>query len=267
MIDIWSRLTEQALQKSKSFSDDVFTTRALWKAEVILQHEIIHKVSRYYAILAVTTGQGCCHYATDVLLDKNIVGEDARNYIAVKSGISIALLDSIYSVFPKQPYKIHELFGSPADKADKRSSLIVDEGARLLTGKKNKDIKVVNVGVVGDIIEKLCARGYRTFATDLDDTIIGQSLHGVAIESGRKTVEYVKNCDLALVTGMTLATNTLDEIVTAARQAGTKLLLFAETGANFAEEYCRTIGIDTVISEPFPFYVHQGMSTIAVYRK
>lgn len=266
-MDIWSKLTGQALQKSQSFPADVFTVRTLWKAEVILQHELIHKVSRYYAFLAVTTGQGCCHYATDLNLDKNMVGKDARDYIARKSGVSIALLDSIYSVFPREPYQVHELHGSPADKADKRSSLIVDEGARLVTGKKNKEIRVVNVGAVSEIVEKLSARGYRTFATDLDEDIIGQSLHGVTIESGRKTVEYVKNCDLALVTGMTLATDTLDEIVAAAQESGTKLLLFAETGAHFAEEYCRTIGIDTVVSEPFPFYVHQGMSTIAVYHK
>jgi hypothetical protein len=45
------------------------------------------------------------------------------------------------------------------------------------------------------------------------------------------------------------------------------LLLFAETGANFGEEYCRTMGIDTVVSEPFPFYIFQGTSTIEVHRR
>ncbi len=267
VFNIWETLQEQAFQKSKSLSDENFIVRALWKAEVILQHEVMHRVSRYYAILAVTTGQGCCHYATDVQLDQNIVGQDARKYIAVKNGVSIALLDSIYSSFPGQAYRVYELHGSPAEKADKRSSLIVEEGARLLEGKNGKEIRVVNVGVVGAIVKKLSDRGYHTFATDLDENIIGQSLYGVTIESGQKTIEYVQSCDLALVTGMTLATDTLDEIVSAAQQSGTKLLLFAETGANFAGEYCRTIGIDTVIAEPFPFYVHQGMSTIAVYRK
>ena len=267
MINIWRTLTEQAWQKSKALPDNRFNIRALWKAQVILQHELINKVSCYYAILAVTTGQGCCHYATDVYLDKTIIGKDARQFITTKNGVSIALLDSIYAAFPQHPHQVHELHGSPAEKADERSSLIVAEGIRLLAGKKKKGMRVVNIGVVEDVIRKLCDQGYQTFATDLDENLIGQSLNGVTIESGHKTVEYVRNCDLALVTGMTLATDTLDEIVAAAQQAGTKLLLFAETGANFAAEYCQTIGIDTVISEPFPFYVHQGMSTIAVYRK
>jgi hypothetical protein len=65
---------------------------------------------------------------------------------------------------------------------------------------------------------------------------------------------------------MTLATDSLDLIISEARQAGTKLLIFAETGANFGEEYCRTLGVDTVVSEPFPFYIFQGLSTIEVYR-
>jgi hypothetical protein len=52
-----------------------------------------------------------------------------------------------------------------------------------------------------------------------------------------------------------------------AQKAGTKLLLFAETGANFGEEYCRSIGVDAVVSEPFPFYIFQGVSTIEVYRR
>ena len=66
---------------------------------------------------------------------------------------------------------------------------------------------------------------------------------------------------------MTIATDSLELIVEEARKAGTKLLIFAETGAYFAEEYCRTIGVDAVVSEPFPFYIFQGASTIEVYRR
>lgn len=267
MVNIWEALREQALEQSKDMADNLFTVRALWKSEVILQHELFHQVSRYFSYLAITTGQGCCHFPDDLPLKMDIVGKDARQYLSHKDGVSIALLDSIYSNFPSQPYQTHELHGSPAVKTRLRSALIVDEAARLVAHKKNRDVRVVNVGAVDDIVRILGERGCQTFATDMDETLIGQNLHGTAIESGQKTTEYVKNCDLAIVTGMTLATNSLDEIVTTAREAGTKLLVFAETGANFADTYCRTIGIDTVISEPFPFYVHQGVTTINVYRK
>jgi hypothetical protein len=43
--------------------------------------------------------------------------------------------------------------------------------------------------------------------------------------------------------------------------------MFAETGANFGEEYCRTIGVDVVVSEPFPFYIFQGVTRIEIYRR
>jgi hypothetical protein len=43
--------------------------------------------------------------------------------------------------------------------------------------------------------------------------------------------------------------------------------MFAETGANFAREYCN-YGIDLVVSEPFPFYmVSNGESLIDIYRR
>jgi outer membrane protein assembly factor BamB len=73
--------------------------------------------------------------------------------------------------------------------------------------------------------------------------------------------------DLAIVTGMTIFNDSLEEIVEVAQSRGTKLLMFCETGANFAEEYCRSIGVDTVVSELFPFYIFQGTSTIEVYRR
>ena len=55
--------------------------------------------------------------------------------------------------------------------------------------------------------------------------------------------------------------------IEAARESDTRLLVFAETGAFFGPEYCRTVGIDTVVSEPFPFYIFQGVSRIEVHRR
>jgi phosphoserine phosphatase len=66
---------------------------------------------------------------------------------------------------------------------------------------------------------------------------------------------------------MTMTTSTLDEIVDRVKAAGKKLVLFAATGCYFAEEYCRTFGIDSVVSEPQPQYMYQGTSHIEIYRK
>jgi hypothetical protein len=97
--------------------------------------------------------------------------------------------------------------------------------------------------------------------------MIGREIHGVKVEDGYRTNELVGSADLAIVTGMTIATDSLELILEAAHAGGTRLLVFAETGASFGEEYCRTLGVDTVVSEPFPFYIFQGTSIIEVFRR
>jgi len=267
-MDIFEILRDQALKKSSTSKDEDFIIRGLWKADVIIKLDIIERIARYNSVIAQTVGQGCCHCDTDVSLDPNLIGKDAREFISSRNCISIALLDSIFSSIPKRPQRVYELKGTLGEKIDKRSSIVLKESERLLKDLKGKEIRVVNVGFVGDFVKKLKGENYLTFATDLNEDVIGQSAYGVTIESGTtKTLEYVKNCDLAIITGMAISTNTLDDIVEAAKRHGTRLVIFAETGANFAEEYCRSVGIDVAISEPFPFYVHQGVSRIEVYRR
>ena len=267
MTDIFATLRKQALEKSDSFKDDDFIIKALWKADVIIKLDIAGGISQYASVIAQTTGQGCCHCSKNISLEKNLIGKDARKFISSKNCTSIALLDSIYSSIPRTPQQVYELKGSLSEKTDRRSAIVTAEAKQLLKDRNNEKIRVVNVGVVGDFIKKLKEENYQTFATDLNESIIGKTIHGVHIEHGSKTLEYIKNCDLAIITGMTLSTDTLDEIVRTGKDYGTRLIVFAETGANFGEEYCHTIGIDTVISEPFPFYVHQGISKIEIYRK
>jgi hypothetical protein len=66
---------------------------------------------------------------------------------------------------------------------------------------------------------------------------------------------------------MSLANGTLQGILDAARRAKTKLLIFAQTGHSFAPTYLR-LGVDTVVSEPFPFYLSAaGPSEVWVARR
>jgi hypothetical protein len=59
----------------------------------------------------------------------------------------------------------------------------------------------------------------------------------------------------------------MGDIIDTCKEKNTKVVIFAETGANFGEEYCSTLGVDSVVSELFPFYIFQGVSTIEIYRK
>ncbi|MGB7062714.1 MAG: DUF364 domain-containing protein [Candidatus Zixiibacteriota bacterium] len=267
VMDIFAKLREQMLRKTSSFQDEDFAIRGLWKTELFFKPNIFERVFRYTFVLAQTVGQGCSYCDQDVLLDHDLIGKDSREIITQTSCTGIAVLDSIFSSIPKQPQQVHELQGDSIGKTSRRNSIILNEAEMLLKGRSRGEARIVNVGVVGDLIRKLRDRNYAVFATDFDKAVVGRSLHGVNIEGGSKTLSYVRDCDIAIITGMTLATHSLDCIVETAHACGTKLLMFAETGANFAEEYCNTIGIDVVVSEPFPFYIFQGRTRIEVYRR
>ncbi len=267
MTDVFQILKDQALKKTTGSRDEDFLVRGLWKIELLFKPTVHERAFSYTVLLAQTIGQGCCYSDPDHMLDQSLLGQDARGLIVGRDCTSIALLDSIYASIQRHPQQVHELRGNSIEKAHKRNSILLQETERLVTSRRKRDVHLVNVGVVGHLVKKLKDKGYSVLATDLDPDLVGKPLHGVQVEHGAKTLEYVKSCDVAIVTGMALSTNTLDDIFSTARENDTKILLFAETGANFAEEYCCTIGIDTVVSEPFPFYIFQGVSTIEVYRK
>ena len=126
---------------------------------------------------------------------------------------------------------------------------------------------MLNVGVVGDFLELLALNtSLSLHATDYYPAIAGRKLHGAYVRDGKHTLDEVSEADVAIVTGMTLATNTLDDILRVAQENGTHVLLFAETGANFADVYLEN-GVSTVVAEPFPFYLSGAPScTVRVHR-
>ena len=267
MKDIFTALREQMLAKSAGLKDDDFLVRGIWKVELAFKPNPAERTFQYTFWLAMTRGQGCCYCTGDDPRGRELVGSDARDLVKEKTCISIATLDSLYAALPRQPAAVHELKGNPMEKTGVRTAIILAEAERLLAGVSGRCARVVNVGVVGNVLRDLKLKGFDVCASDLERDIVGSTVHGVEVQDGTKTFDLIGQSDLAIVTGMTIATDSLELIVEEAQKAGTKLLLFAETGANFGEEYCRTIGIDTVVSEPFPFYVFQGVSTIEVYRR
>jgi hypothetical protein len=200
-------------------------------------------------------------------IGREMIGKDARDIIASKSEIGVAVMDSILAGLPRTPHSVYTVTGSPLQKAKERAGIIVDEAVALTKPRAGCRPKAVNVGVVGMVIDGLVTAGYQVAATDLDPEVVGREFSGVRVEHGDVTCERVAEADLAIVTGMTMATNTLEDIVEAAKAGGTRLVMFAETGANLAEEYCRSAGLDTVAAETFPFYIFQGTSTIEVFRR
>jgi len=267
MFDIYNYLKIRALKWLKESDYSKYPIRGLWKIKLIFRPNLDERTFNYNVILVQTLGQGCCYCnSRSFWSEEKIIGLDSIKILNEKNCQSIATLDSIYSSIPKNPAKIYQFEGNSKEKAEHRTKIILEETELLLKSINSNKPKILIVGVLGLLIKRLKERGYLTYATDFDKTLIGQSIHGVTIESGMFTPKYVKECDIAIITGMTLSTDTLEEIIDHAQKSGTKLLMFAETGAHFGEIYCE-LGIDTVISEPFPFYIFEGISKIEIYRR
>ncbi len=269
LADIYHVLGDLALKKTTGFKDDDFVIRGLWKVDLAFRPNPDERIFRYWFLVSQTIGQGSCYCDKDLEVDESLIGRDAREVIAERDCYSISILDSIYASIPKKPARVHELTGNSIEKTLKRNAILLDEVERLICHTKPKGAKptIINVGVLGNLIKGLKSKDYQIYATDLDERILGRNIHGVVVEHGSKTYHYIKDVDIAVITGMTLTTDAVGDIVDLCKEYGTKILMFAETGANFGQEYCETIGIDVVVSEPFPFYIFQGLTRIEIYRR
>lgn len=269
-MDIVEKLREVLLVRSKNFDANDFILHGQWGLELLFQPNPSERIFKYRVILTQTKKQGCCYCANkQSKIDASLMGRDVR-YVKTKNRcLDIALLDAGFSAFNTPPEISHTLDGTSSEKAQLRAEIVVNEVMYQLEDlSTHKTPKIVNIGVVGNILQKLSDKGYRVSATDLDKEIIGQDVHHVKIQDGNiHTLELVSQSDLALITGMVLATQTLEDILSTAAQSKTKIVMFAETGAWFANEFCSSFGIDSVISEPFPFYIFEGRSMINIFRK
>lgn len=256
------------VEKSKGLPDEDFIIRGLWRTDLLFRPNPAERTFNYTFLLVQTVGEGACYCATVPGLTEGsyLVGKDARTAEFKYTCFEVATVDALFSAFEKHPDESVTMTGPSRDKALWRSGIVVDEVVRLLDGKAAADAKVVNVGVIGNIIKMLTDRGIEVFGTDEDPVLVGAEISGVPIHGEEKTVELVEECDVAVLTGMIISTDTMEDIFEAARHGGTKVVMFCETGANLCEEYMK-LGVDCAIAEPFPFYIFGGTTRIDVYRR
>lgn len=265
MDDIIGKLRQIGQQRSKEYSDDFFLIRGVWRIDHQYRPNALERELLYSMFLVQTILQGCCYcdYAS-IDIDPGLLYKDAREVITRDITTEIAILDAIFSVFEKSPVDSYEFTGTSDEKAVRRAQIVVDEVLKELG---NQGSTVLNVGMMGNFVSQLIDRGVKVIITDFNPILISRKFCGIEVQSGERTLELIKNCDLVLATGMTLYSQTLADILDTVRRYGKKLSLFAATGSNFGEEYCRTFGIDLVISEPQPQYIFQGKSTIHIFRR
>jgi hypothetical protein len=221
-------------------------------------------------------GHGCSYSETktfDYNLLHNLLGQDTKRVLEdekVECAIKISILDSMYgSLFPilKKNIISKSFDGSLSQKNDWRTGIVLHEVKRLI-GKSNAShtLKVLNIGVVASFLKTLINAGYNVIGSDFNKTIIEGELTGIRIEDGEKSPYLIKDADLVIATGMTIATKTLDKIIQECRKHNVKLIVFAETGHSFASYYLNE-GVDVFLSEHFPFYSFMGHSKIDICRK
>jgi hypothetical protein len=234
-------------------------------------------------ILTNTLGQGCAftsykgdvrdklHYwlGRDFLDSKEIFSHDSSINENFEYAMKISSLDSICgSILPnlykgryEKEYKREK--GDPSYKNKWRTMIVLDEVKKLLGSSTNR--RILNIGVVASFIGTLRKKGYDVVGTDFHEDIINTKVEGAMIKEGKQSPYLAKNADLVIATGMTITTKTIDSIIKQCNQNGTKIIIFAETGHNFACHYIQN-GVDTYLSESFPFYNYYGESEINIYK-
>ncbi|MBU0458360.1 hypothetical protein KJ652_07345 [Patescibacteria group bacterium] len=199
-----------------------------------------------------------------------LVGQDGRFAFVDDVPVQIAILDACYASMLKAKQilsgteRIERVVeGDINSKAITRADIVSGEVDRLARLKGADTPTVLMIGVVQMIVESMKRRGLEVLCTDMDEALLETD---IGVRHGSENLQLMQESDAILATGMVLATSTVDEIIQTARKLSVPLILFAQTGSNFAEEYIR-LGVDTVISEKYPWYCMPGASNITIHRK
>ncbi|MFI0977585.1 Rossmann-like domain-containing protein [Streptomyces sp. NPDC021093] len=269
MNDILETLRTVLAERSRDLPDDDFRLRGMWCVDYRSQPTEYERFMAYSFVLAQTVRQGCCYadFGTVRLGESSdgLIGKDARLARGSSLEEDIAILDAAFGALPRTPAETLTIDGRPEVKALTRARTAVGETMRLLTRVGGR--KVAQIGVMGNLIHHLRQEDVEITASDFDPCLIENGILGVPVSPGEDSARLVAESDVALVCGETLASRTLGELVAAAAEHDTRLVVFAVTGCHFAQEYCGTFGIDTVMAEPQPQYLFQGPSTLEIYRK
>ncbi|MFH1865350.1 MAG: hypothetical protein ABIK85_05645 [Candidatus Eisenbacteria bacterium] len=262
------QIAETGRQRSEDYPDEAFFIRGLWRTDLLFRPNPAERTFNYSYLLVQTVGEGACYCDNVPALKDNfsLLGKDCRKVRSDYRCVQVATADAMFSAFERHPDETKTMTGSSADKAIWRSRIVVDEVLRQLALAGVDDGSVVNVGVIGNIIKMLTAKGIKVTGTDGDPTLVGSEIGGVTVYDQDRTVEFVEECDVAVMTGMVISTESMADILEAAKRGGTRLVMFCETGANLCEEYVK-LGVDCAIAEYFPFYIFGGTTHIDVFRK
>jgi len=265
-----------ALERSNELPDDPFRLKVFWHINFVFQPTLGER-KRYYTMkIAQTANCGHSTGLTPVLLDADLVGEDTRKILKNKLCHDYidrtAIVDSVMGHVSRPADEQILLDETLHAKYVARSKIFADEAEKVLRRKGPKNLKgkkprILVIGATGGIIDALVRRGFDVSATDLLPEIVGKELGGVEVQNGETAnARLMKEADLAIVTGMTMANRTLPGIMKVGKKHNTSTIIWAITGRNFGHYYTDN-GVDSVISDPSPFLLLPGPAVMAVWRR
>jgi len=251
---------------------DDYTIKGIWNFDMRAQPNPNERVfTESGCLVASPHGWGTSFsFGTRDCNTDAVVGQDGRFAYIDDVPAQVAILDACYASLLKTKQilsgteRIERVVeGDINTKTLARADIVSGEVDRLARLKGADTPTVLMIGVVQAIVESMKRRGIEVLRTDMDEALLDTD---IGIRHGSENRHLMQDSDAILATGMVLATSSADEIIHTARKLSVPLILYAQTGSNFAEEYIR-LGVDTVVAESYPWYCMPGESNITVHRK
>lgn len=266
--DILADLRKSLWRRSAHVRADEFIIRGVWEFMMHSQPNLAERIFTESGCLVATSGLGASYRASSqsVPIPDSLIGQDGRRVVAGDRAMQVATLDACYAVFPQNPIREHILEGDTTSKSIQRARIVCNEVELIADRLAIREPSVLVIGVVGTIAEQLWDCGMTPVLSDVDPRIVGTMVAGTEVHHGGLNRRLIRGCDIVLATGMSITTGTLNEILEVKRRFAKPLVMFAQTGSNFAEEYL-ALGIDSVLGERYPWYNLPGQSVIRVFRR
>lgn len=265
---ILGRLRASLLEKSAGLSAERFVIRGIWEFSMGCQPRPAERLFTEAGCLVGTFGIGASFRtaAAPALVCNELIGQDGREVETDDLALQVAVLDSCYSSILQTPAHEYTLAGNTMVKASERARIVAEEVHRIAQRYHIAGAKVLMVGFVNSIVEELHRLNLPVICSDFDSSAVGSlTYNGSLVCHGSLNADLVKNSNIILLTGLTLTSRTLDDLLAIAKLYEKPVAIFAQTGSNFATEYI-DMGVTTVISERYPWYSIPGQSVIRVFR-
>jgi len=259
---VFDFLRKNLLEITRDCDSEIFCIRGVWDFDMRSNPVPKERVFRESGYLVASYGIG-----TSFRLDSrtpdldSVIGYDGRILVADDRALEVAALDSCYAYVNPSPCLIHNLVGSSTHKASLRAKIVLDELERIV----GTHSKVLMIGVVKTIVEEATSRGMSVLLSDFDLEVVGSTICDIQVRDGAENANLISKSDIVLVTGMTISTDTLDDLLEQANLHEVSTVIYAQTGSNFGAAYLK-LGVTSVIGEHFPWYCIPGQSTIEIHR-